>query len=166
MKENAGDIPRARREGLVIQELPDEVLVYDRERDKAHCLNQTAALVWGYCDGKTPVPMMARHLERDLNTNKVDERIVWYALDQLSKDHLLEEGFVAPTLLGGMTRRQMVRAMGVAAVIAVPLVTSLVAPTPAQAATCFPSGTNCSSGAQCCSGSCAATAATCPPNAA
>ena len=33
MNENAGSAPRARREGLVIQELPDKVLVYDRERD-------------------------------------------------------------------------------------------------------------------------------------
>ena len=154
MKENAGSIPRARREGLVIQELPDEVLVYDRERDKAHCLNQTAALVWGYCDGTTTVPTMARHLERDLNTNKVDEKIVWYALDQLSKDHLLEESFVAPTLLGGMTRRQMVHVLGIAAVVAIPLVTSIVAPTPAQAATCLPTNSPCTSGAQCCSGSC------------
>jgi hypothetical protein len=31
--------PLARKEGLVIQELPDEVLVYDLDRDRAHCLN-------------------------------------------------------------------------------------------------------------------------------
>jgi len=99
MKENAGgSIPRARRDGLVIQELPDEVLVYDRERDKAHCLNQTAALVWKYCDGKTTVPTMARWLERDLNADTVDEKIVWYALGQLSKDHLLEESVAPPSL--------------------------------------------------------------------
>jgi len=154
MKENAGSIPRARREGLVIQELPDEVLVYDRERDKAHCLNQTAALVWGYCDGKTTVPAMARRLERDLGTTSVDEKLVWYALDQLSRDHLLEETIVPPTLLGGMTRRQMVQVLGVAAVVAIPLVTSIVAPTPAQAATCLPTGAACTISSQCCSGLC------------
>lgn len=155
MKENAGgSIPRARREGLVIQELPDEVLVYDRERDKAHCLNQTAALVWKYCDGKTTVPTMARNLERDLNTNGIDEKVVWYALGQLGKDHLLEENIVPPTLLGGMTRRQMVQVLGVAAVIAIPVVSSIVAPTPAQAATCLPNGQTCSISSECCSGLC------------
>jgi hypothetical protein len=157
MKENAGSIPRARREGLVIQELPDEVLVYDRERDKAHCLNQTAALVWKYCDGKTTVSTMARRLERDLNTSAVDEKIVWYALGQLSKDHLLEESVMPPTMLGGMTRRQMVQVLGVAAVIAIPLVTSIVAPTPAQASTCVPTGGAGAcpgSGANCCSTLC------------
>ena len=155
MKENAGAIPPcARREGLVVRELPDEVLIYDRDRDKAHCLNQTAALVWKYCDGKTTVPTIARRLERDLETKPIDENVVWYALSQLSKDHLLEDSVVPPAMLSGMTRREMVRALGVAAVIAVPLVTSIVAPTPAQAGTCSPSGAPCSIGANCCSGSC------------
>src|SRR5437870_6843105 len=164
MKENAGAIPPcARREGLVVRELPNEVLIYDRDRDKAHCLNQTAALVWKYCDGKTTVPTIARQLERDLETKPIDERVVWYALSQLSKDHLLEDSVVPPAMLSGMTRREMVRALGVAAVIAVPLVTSIVAPTPAQASTCLPTGSGCASGSQCCSGVCSSGPASCSP---
>ena len=164
MKENAGAmIPCARREGLVVRELPDETLVYDRDRDKAHCLNRTAALVWKYCDGKTTVPTIARRLERDLETKAVNEKVVWYALSQLSKDHLLEDGVVPPAMLSGMTRRDMVRTLGVAAVIAVPLVTSIVAPTPAQAATCKATGAACASGAQCCSGTCSVGPASCAP---
>ena len=38
--------PVARKSGLVVQEMPDEVLVYDLNSNKAHCLNQTAASVW------------------------------------------------------------------------------------------------------------------------
>lgn len=156
MKQNAlGQTPLARTEGLVIQELPDEVLVYDRQRDKAHCLNQTAALVWKNCDGKTTVTNIAKRLERELKTT-VDENVVWYALNQLSKDNLLVENVAPPALLAGMSRREMVRVLGVAAVVAVPLVTSIVAPTPAQAATCLPTGSSCSSSAQCCSGLCSA----------
>jgi len=155
MKQNAGGrFPRARTEGLVIQELPDEVLVYDRERDKAHCLNQTAALVWKYCDGKSTVPSIAKRLEQDLKTETVDEKVVWYALGQLNKDHLLEENVTPPALLSGMSRRDMVRVLGLAAVVAVPVVTSIVAPTPAQAATCLGSGSPCTGGVQCCSGIC------------
>jgi len=155
MKQNVGGrFPRARTEGLVIQELPDEVLVYDRERDKAHCLNQTAALVWKYCDGKSTVPTIAKRLEQDLKTETVDEKVVWYALGQLSKDHLLEETLTPPALLSGMSRRDMVRVLGLAAVVAVPVVTSIVAPTPAQAATCLGSGAACTGGVQCCSGIC------------
>jgi hypothetical protein len=58
---NAGHdrlIPCARTEGLVVQTLADEVLVYDLERHKAHCLNHAAALIWKHCDGRTSVAEM------------------------------------------------------------------------------------------------------------
>ena len=155
MNQKAQDrAPRARTGGLVIHELADEVLVYDRERDKAHCLNQTAALIWKYCDGTTTVASMAQQLGRELKAERVDEKIVWYALDQLGRDHLLEEIVATPAVLAGMSRRQMVRVLSVAAVVAVPLVTSIIAPTPAQASTCLNSGQPCTSSAQCCSGVC------------
>lgn len=156
MKEIAERMPCARREGLIIEQLAGEVLVYDCERDKAHCLNQTAALIWKYCDGKTKVSSMTRQLERDLDTNRVDEKLVWYALDQLSKDHLLEETetFVPAAMLGGLTRRQMVRVLGVAAVVAVPLVTTIVVPTARAATSCVSPGGGCATSAQCCGGVC------------
>ena len=31
-------LPTVRQEGLIVHELPDEVLIYDIARDKAHCL--------------------------------------------------------------------------------------------------------------------------------
>ena len=52
--------PLARREGLVIRELADEVLVYDLDRDRAHCLNQTAAFIWQCCDGRTSTETVRR----------------------------------------------------------------------------------------------------------
>jgi len=154
MKKNGERMPRGRQHGLIIEDLPGEVLVYDSERDRAHCLNQTAALVWKYCDGKTTVSQMARSLERDLNTAHVDERIVSYALAQLSKDHLLDENFVPAAMLSGLTRRQMVRKLGIAAVIAVPVVTSIVVPTAQAATSCTSPGGACGTSAQCCSGLC------------
>ncbi len=47
--------PEARKDGLVIQDLPEEILVYDLNTNKAHCLNQTAAYVWQVCDGNNSV---------------------------------------------------------------------------------------------------------------
>ncbi len=146
-------IPTARRDGLVIRELADELLVYDTQRDKAHCLNRTAALIFHHCDGLSSPTEIAHSLSLELNA-PVDEKMVWFALEQFSKDHLLEEQVQIPQLMSGMTRRQMVRALGLAAVVAVPLVTSIVAPTPAQAATCLPPGSACTSSAQCCNGLC------------
>lgn len=154
MKETEETMPRARQEGLIIEDLQGEALVYDCERDKAHCLNQTAALVWKYCDGKTTVATIARNLERDLKTNIVDENVVWYALEQLGKDHLLERNFQTPAIRDGLTRRQMVRTLGIAAMIAVPVVTSIVVPTAHAATSCTPSGGACGTSAQCCSGIC------------
>jgi len=52
--------PRARKDDLLIQDLPEETLVYDVVRHRAHCLNRTAALVWRHCDGKTSVEKLAR----------------------------------------------------------------------------------------------------------
>jgi hypothetical protein len=147
------ELPSARKEGLVIRELADELLVYDTQRDKAHCLNPTAALIFHHCDGRSSPAEIAHSLSLELNA-PVDEKLVWFALEQFSKDHLLEERVNIPQLMSGMTRREMVRALGLAAVVAVPLVTSIVAPTPAQAATCLPPGSACTSSAQCCNGLC------------
>lgn len=145
--------PLARREGLVVKEVGGEVLIFDTERDQAHCLNDTAARVWKCCDGNNDAATIASLLEKDLNV-PVDEKVVWYALAQFGKDHLLEEPITLPMLMTGLNRRQMIRALGVAAAVAIPVVTSIVAPTPAQAATCLDSGVSCTSSAQCCSGLC------------
>ena len=59
-------IPRARQDELVVEELPDETLLYDLKSHKASCLNRTAALVWSHCDGQTSVAEMATMLERQL----------------------------------------------------------------------------------------------------
>jgi hypothetical protein len=151
--------PLARREGLVIRELADEVLVYDLDRDRAHCLNQTAASVWQCCDGRTSTAEIARALGKRVGA-PVDEKLVWLALDQLAENDLLEIRPFTPPSLAGLNRRQLVRVLGLAAVVAVPLVTSIVAPTAVQAGTCFAAGHACASGPQCCSTICSANVCT------
>jgi hypothetical protein len=154
-------LPKARRNKLVIQELPDEVLVYDQERDKAHCLNQTAALVWKQCDGRTDVATIADRLGKQIDA-PVDERLVWFALDQLGRDSLLETPVMPPAFMAGMTRRQMVRTMGFAAAIAVPVITSILAPTTAHAVSCVANGQPCPGGpTTCCSNVCSSPANIC-----
>jgi hypothetical protein len=155
MKEtNRTVTPLARKNDLVIQELPDEVLVYDRETDRAHCLNKTAALIWQQCDGQTDVATIAGRLGNELNAPS-DERMVWFALDQLNRDGLLAEPVAAQAFMAGMTRRQMVRTMGLAAAIAVPVITSIVAPTTAHAVSCLANGQPCPLGpTTCCSNVC------------
>lgn len=127
--------PRARRAGLLVQELADETLVYDLERDRAHCLNRSAALVWQHCDGQTTVSDLARLLQRETDL-PADEAIVCMALNRLAKAHLLGERVTLPEAIGGCSRREVLRRLGLAGGLAflLPAVTSIVAPDVAQAA--------------------------------
>lgn len=154
-------LPRRRETGIVTREISDEVLIYDLNTHKAHCLNATATHVWKRCDGKTSIPQIAKILEHELKAS-INDDVVWLALDQLEKLHLLDRSNTS-RLQPGMSRRTMMRNMGLATAVALPLVTSLIAPTPAQAATCLPGGQACSTGVQCCSGICNMPAGTCAP---
>ena len=145
--------PNARQEGLVVQELADEVLVYDSQRFKAHCLNRTAALVWQHCDGKRTTREIALALEKHAGS-PVGEEVVWLALSQLGKSRLLTERVMPAADKAGISRREVMKRVGLAAAVALPVVTSIVAPKAAQAANCLGTGIACTTGAQCCSGIC------------
>lgn len=146
--------PRMREQGLVVDDLPDEVLVYDLERHKAHCLNQTAALVWRQCDGHSTPREIARRLQAqfDLSGNESQcEELVWLALRQLQELHLLAEPVALPPRPTGMSRRHLIRNLGLAAAVAVPVIVSIVSPTPVQASTCIQAGGVCNGSVACCS---------------
>lgn len=127
--------PVARTRNLVVKELPDETLIYDLDSDEAHCLNQTAALVWKNCDGTRSAEELANLLTNKLGV-RVSENVVWLALDQLEQFKLLENSVSKPAPLNGMTRRHLMRTLGIAAAVSIPVITSIIVPTPAQAASC------------------------------
>jgi hypothetical protein len=148
---NGRELPQARGEKLLVQELGDELLVYDLERDKAHCLNRTAALVWQHCDGHTTLPELAQHVNKELKT-EAGEEIVGLALKQLSQRRLLESE--AAWMERAVSRRALLLRLGVLAVT-LPLVTTIVAPTALAAASC---------GVPCSMGSCPAGCTCCVDN--
>ena len=123
--------PIARKDGLVVQKMPDELLVYDLETSKAHCLNATVATVWNACDGKHSISDIALSFG-DVAGNGSTEDIVWLAIDQLQKHDRLEKEFEMS--LSGQTRRELIKKIGFASVIALPIVASLAAPSSALAA--------------------------------
>lgn len=116
--------PVARQSGLVVQEMPDEVLVYDMQSNKAHCLNGSAAFVWKSCDGSKSVADIVRDFEA--SGDKVTEDFVWLAIDQLNENNLLEAGMTPR--FAGQSRRQVLKTIGLASMVAIPLISSLVAP--------------------------------------
>ena len=136
--------PRARTSRLVTRDLGDELLVYDLERHKAYCLNQVAMQVFRHCDGETTIPDMARGVGDALGL-PVDEQAVRLGLVRLEKAHLLDgpAGLTVHT-----SRREMLRTLGRAAVVVVPLVTAISVPTSAQAASAVCTG-SCHSDSDC-----------------
>lgn len=152
---NSQQRPVARKEGLVIQEMPDEVLVFDTKTNKAHCLNETAAFVWKSCNGANSIADITKAFGNQ-SGKPVDENLVWLAIDQLNENNLLAENM--PADFSGQSRREVIKRIGLAAVIALPIISSLVAPSAALAVTC--SGTPNSpcvgngNPGRCCGGNC------------
>jgi hypothetical protein len=119
---------------LIVRELPGELVVYDRERHQAHCLNAPAALVFRRADGTRSVSELSRELREALGA-AYDEAWVRLALDRLDRAQLLE----APPPPPSPRRRQILKRGAVAAAL-LPVVSTLLVPTPAEAAnTCLSS---------------------------
>jgi hypothetical protein len=144
-------LPRALKDNMVIRELDDEVLVYDTERDEAHCLNRTAAIVWEMCNGDSTILAAAARLREQLGV-PVDKDLVWFSIRQLEKFNLVEKSSKFPVI----ARRDIVFKYAPAALVLIPAIVSITAPVPAQAASCIPCtyNFNCSSNV-CISGCCA-----------
>ncbi|HEY4047001.1 MAG TPA: PqqD family protein [Acidobacteriaceae bacterium] len=114
------DKPRHIETGdLILEELPGELMIYDRKRNKAYCLNQTTAFVWKHADGKRTVAELAELMGQVIG-RPVHVQLIWYALDVLAKDGLLEMS----TLSAGMTRRALLKKMGMGVAVPVPVVTA------------------------------------------
>lgn len=105
-------IPVARTENLLIQELDNELIVYDQERDICHCLNPLAARVWHYCDGQNTVEDIAQFLTEELEISAdTDIRgLVWLTLDELESLHLMKQYLGTPIVsTPTISRRKVIK---------------------------------------------------------
>lgn len=126
------DKPLARSDELVVEELGDELLVYDLTANRAHSLGVKAARVWRACDGKGTADAVSARSGLDADTTA-------RALAELRACALLD-GEPPVDSGNGMTRRQMtfkVAQVGATAA-AVPLIWSIAGPIPEAAATPTP----------------------------
>ena len=114
MKQNV--MPRARRAGLRVNTVGNELLAYDASDDSAHALNGPAAFVWQQADGTKTVDEIAREMSVQFGV-PADAQVVWYALEQLDKRHLLETQNSVPIEWRGMTRRQFLKRASAGAVL-------------------------------------------------
>lgn len=126
--------PRARQDGLMVEGVGEELVVYDQKRHRAHRLNRSSAWIWRHCDGETSVAQLAALLAAELAL-PADEKVIRLALKQLERAHLLRDPL--PSARGGVrvSRRAAVRTLGTAGALSLllPMVSSITVPTPAMA---------------------------------
>lgn len=160
--------PRARKDELVVEEIGEELLLFDRRNQRAHSLNPSAAAVWRACDGTLDLHAIAERCNQGAE-------VVELALQQLDHCELLLEhstGRVAGHERRTVSRRAILRRAaltGTALGVSLPMIRSITAPTAALAVGPSSGGTSscaggashtlyrsagCSETCQCQSGSC------------
>src|SRR3954454_6755888 len=145
----ASTVPAARSDGLLVQTLGDETVIYDTEAKEAHCLRPLAAVVFACSDGHATVAEIARTAETRLGS-AVSDADVADAVAQLEIVGLLQAALVVRAGNGlvatngrGVSRREMLRRIGfagAATAVGTTLVTSIVAPTADAATSGTPTG--------------------------
>jgi hypothetical protein len=129
-------LPVARKEGLLVEPVGDETVVYDAKTKEAHCLSPLTAAVFAHCDGDTTIDELTALTAESLG-EPVEPSRVLDALAQLEERDLM----AVPVKTGDdLSRRDMLRRSAAAAggVAMAPLITSVVAPNAiaANSATC------------------------------
>ncbi|MFV0387215.1 MAG: PqqD family protein [Pyrinomonadaceae bacterium] len=140
--------PKARTANLVAQEAGDEYLVFDMDTNRAFALNRTLAAIWLNCDGKKDVDEIANLFRREFDDDVPDELI------ELGISQLAEANLIVPessAIFSTLSRREAIRRIGFGAAISLPLITSIVAPSSAAAASCsVPATQVCQKTSDCC----------------
>src|SRR5262249_52266190 len=108
-KHNDDGLPAARERGLIVQELADELLVYDEGRHRAHCLNLTAALVWRRMEGRRPAAETPRR-QNEKKKLEATGKVFLPAAKQWTRSGPLCEPIGPPGRPSSlMTRRNMIK---------------------------------------------------------
>lgn len=132
--------PKVRVADIVVQEFADEILIYDLKTNQAFCLNETSAMIWQLSDGKRSVSEITEIISQKLNSS-VNEDVIWLAIDQLKKEKLLENGDDLPNHFAGVSRREVVKKIGISSLVILPIIATVTSPTAAQSnSTCIPFG--------------------------
>lgn len=113
------NLPQARTENLVEQNLGKEVLIYDLLKHKAFNLNETLAVVYKACDGQTCFAELKHHY-------KFTDEFIYLALDELKRSELLADDDARQSLFNGTSRREVIKKVGLATLLTLPLIAGLV----------------------------------------
>jgi hypothetical protein len=123
-------LPKTRTENLLEQNLAGETLIYDLNADKAYNLNETSTIVYKACCQDVTFE------ELKLRSQFTDD-LIYLALDELKRNNLLADAeYISP--FAGISRREVIKKVGFASMVALPIITGLISPTAANAASNCP----------------------------
>ena len=140
--------PIARKGELVIQESNDELLVYDLKIDKMYCLKETSASVWQLCNGENSITNISKQISCQYK-QPVNEEFVWLALTALEKDDLLIRDQTLARSVEKINRREIIKKVGFASLVTLPVITSVVTPRAVNAQSLDPDSIACLPSAVC-----------------
>ncbi len=133
-------LPKSRQNDLVVQQSKAEILIYDLNNNKAFCLNEVAAMIWLECDGNKDVTQISLAVSKKTKHN-ASSGFVRLALGQLANENLLSDNEFWREETAEYSRRNAIKKIGLGTLLALPLITTIVAPKAIQAAstgTCLP----------------------------
>jgi hypothetical protein len=135
---NHPEFPRNIRRYAAVQQVGQEMLVYDERRHMAFCLNESSSIVFRLADGAHTVSEISAAASVELSAS-ISEELVLFALEELRRDGLIESSSdTVGSSSGGadvprLSRRAMVQRLGVGGAMLLPAIFAIVAPTAAQA---------------------------------
>ena len=118
-------LPRIQKENIVVQHLNDEVLIYFFDTNKAICLNSTSAAVFNHCDGKTTFDELK-------SKYKFTDDLIHFTLDKLNSNNLLKD-YNLNEHFAGLSRRDVIKRIGLGSMVALPVISAMIAPSAANA---------------------------------
>jgi hypothetical protein len=153
---------RFQKKKLIARRIGDELLLFDEETSTAHCLNGIAGEMWMACERQCSAVEVADVLRP--RWPDMQKEVVRASLSHTAAAGLLEETKDQETI--SMSRRELVRKLGITAAAVLPIVvTSVLIPPAAAAASCGGLGSVCGEARPpCCPGFHCAVSLLCAPN--
>jgi len=141
---------RFKQKKLIARKIDDELLLFDEETSTAHCLNGIAGDMWIACEREGSASEVTEFLRS--RWPDIEKEVVWASLSQMSAAGLLEETIDEENI--STARRDLIRKLGFTAAAVLPIVvTSVLIPPAAAAASCGHLLDQCGAGKPaCCSG--------------
>lgn len=132
-------LPKARTTGIIEQEAGAELMIYDTRLNKAYLLNETSKIIYAACAERMTFDELKRR-------HRFSDDLIHFALDELRASGLIEGETY--NRFSGLTRRDVIKRVGIGTLAAVPVIAALTAPIAANAASNCPaaSGNNIPSG--------------------